>query len=462
MKNMKGIIFVVLFVFVSSISNAQMPSLDEFLPPAEDEPAKGKVAPTEIQEPQAIKVTKEVKTTDGDKTPVVQAANAQDAINKAVEVQREFDEDITEIKVGSGIGVVARGAASYEQYPNRNATLLSQRQAYVKAYMYAKKNLAEYMNGLTVDAQNELVESSDNIDTDQDSLANSKTVMMENNRQKVEGMLKGFVIYKVDDNLEEKLVTVSIVTTAKTRGETMQANAGTIVAKDFRLAMKQVLAKLKTGVLPPLGGKVISVPTKNQLFFLGFGSEIIRHNKNKTVMRKNKQLALKIAEMRAKSALLGLITGDQTSWSGDFSQSTEESLKQFNEINNEDPMNEKGAINFESLEDTRNTYLSRAKTTDAYRSAIKGQLPPGLKSSTWVNGDWGYALYLYNPESTKKADKIRSKMQESSILKRGNKMSPPGKQGSSLNHDDTSSTESNNQQNIQQGASGQISNDDDL
>lgn len=461
---MKKIIIFVASLFIASVSYAQMPSMDDFKSPAENVPSKGIVAPEEIQKPDSIKISKKVLSRDGSTTTIVKAAKTQDAINKAVEIQqREMSDDIIQIKVGSGIGIVARGVAEYQKYPNnRNATLLLQRQAYVKAFMFAKKNLAEYLYGLSDGAKQELIKSMEQIDTDQNSLVNSNDGMMETNEQKLEGLLKGFVIYKINDDPNEHLVTVSIVTTPKTRGETMQANSGTVVAKDFEIAMKQVLAKIKKGVLPPLGGKVISVPSKKQLFFVGYGSEIIRFNSNKSIMRKNKRLAVKIAKMRAKKALVALIIGDQASWTGNFSQNTSEGLKQFQQINEEDPLNKRGSVDFKSIGTTHSNYLNRMKNTDTYRFAQKGQLPPGLNSHSWINGDWAYALYMYNPNSTRQANSIKEKMQAPGILEKSNESSSTTKQGPSLEAGRDKPTMENNQLEIQRGPSGQISRDNEL
>lgn len=453
---MKKILFILVLLSIGSFSFAGAPSMDDFMIPAENDPAKGKFAPTEIKNPGAIKVTKETKVKDGKKTSVVRAADTQDAINKAIGVQREFDEDITEIKVGSGIGIVARGNSDYSIYKNRNASLLSQREAYVKAFLKAKKNLAGYLEGLTVDAQQELVDSIDNLDTDQESLANTKTVMTETNEQKLESLLRGFVIYKVNDNPQEKEVTVHIVTTPKTRGETMMANSGAILASDFRAAMKQVLAQLKTGILPPIGSKVISVPTKNQLFFISFGSEIIRFNKNKKVMKKNKASAIRIAKMRSVAGMVGLIIGDKTSWKGRISKSADENIQQFQELEKGDPLNKESGLNFMVLEKEKDTYISRQKETQNYRSAQKGKLPAGLRARTWSDGDWAYAMHFYNPFSTKQADKLRKKMQQSpGILQRGNAIN---------NESDQNKVETgeNNKRPIQKGTSGQVSSDKDL
>ena len=112
--------------------------VDDFQAPIADDPEKGIKAPTEVMAPES-RVSEEVITQDNEPTIVVEAAHTQDAINVAVKQMRKLDKMITKIKVGSGEGVVAKGSSIYKSFPNRNASLISKRLAYVKAHMLAKK-----------------------------------------------------------------------------------------------------------------------------------------------------------------------------------------------------------------------------------------------------------------------------------------------------------------------------------
>lgn len=445
-----------------------MPSMDDFLAPAANDEVKGVVAPTEVENLGAIEVTQEKLLENGKKIPVVKAANTQDAINKAVENNVKFRKSVTVIQVGTGKGVVASGVANYEEYENRNASLISKRQAYVKAFMTAKKNLTEHMHGLTSDAMQGFVESLDSYDTgDQEGLANTSAVMLETNEQKIEGMIRGYVVYSVSDDPEEKMVTIHIVSTPKTRGETLRASTGTLFATDFQSGMQQVFAELKTGVLPPVGSRVITVPSDqgNELFFISFGSAVNKINKNPTVERKLRMQAQQIARQRAAASMVALIRGEESAWKGGFTSATEEANRQFDEqIIGEDTDSAESTI--VEMDETMSTFTNRITSTDAYRFAQKGSLPPGLQPISWnsEDGDWSYAAYVYNPSLTASAEKARDAMMKNpSILERGNTINQSG--GSTGGREPSVSAdreEYGQDRPIQKGPSGSSTSDDDL
>ena len=470
----KNYVILPFIAFLASMANlsAQAPSLDDFLAsvpaddfqaPAADEPAKGVKAPTEIMAPEKVEVKKEVITTDKEPTVVVEAAHTQDAINESVKQMRELDEVITKIKVGSGEGIVTRGTAAYQAFANRNASLISKRLAYVKAHMQAKKNLAEHLHGLTNEGKESLTESLDTYDSDNDSLANTSSINSETINQKVEGVLRGTAIYSLNDDMEKKEVEVVIVTTPKTRGETMDVSGGVVKSKSAREGLAKVFTELKTGVLPPTGGKVISTDTASgrQLFFIAFGSEIIRSNKNSQIARTLKMQASKTAQMRAANSMCSLIIGEQAAWKGGVSTKTSEGQKQFNSAAAEDPATGENSVSAEPLENDISSFLSTMKQKNEYAFFSKGKLPPGLNATRWVSpdGDWSYAAYIYNPNITLDTTKLRDKINQTSILGKGDTLLNPDAPGGK---NSGGKKEPEGPKEVGKGPSGKISKDDDL
>jgi hypothetical protein len=447
--------------------SAQAPSLDDFMAPVADDASKGKKAPTEIQNPEQVSVTKEQVLESGPQTPVVEAGNTQDAINAAVKNNINIKTPITEIKVGSGRGVVCSGTSGYEVYENRNASLISKRLAYVKAFADAKKNLTQHLHGLSPDAKEDIVGSVDAYDSGSDSLANTMSGMNETNETKVEGMIRGYTIYSINDDTEKREVTVNIVTTPKTRGETMRATSGLLFAKDFKAGMEKVYSEIKAGVLPPAGSRVITVKSngKNELFFVAFGSEINRINKNPQVERELRKQSAQVAQQRAAAGLVALISGESSAWKGGFTNKNEEANKQFEEVP-EGPESQNTTI--VPVDETISTFKNRLASTSAYSFAQKGKLPPGLNAIMWESedGDWTYAAYIYNPSLTSQAEKTRDAMTKGpGILERGNSIGttsnsnsyPSISQGASSDR-----TDFGNSRPINQGATGSATTDDDL
>lgn len=414
---------ITLFAIAAFSVFAAEPTLEDFLTPAQD----GAKAPAKPKQPDKVKVTEEQLTEKGPKTPVVEGADIQDAAAATVMELEEEEEDVAVFKApGGGIGVMARGTAVYRTLSNRNASLISKRKAYVQAYLQAKGNLAQYTHGLTVDAAQELVTSIDAYDSATNSLANTAVVFNETNKQKLEGLLRGFVLYEVKDDVEEQEVSVTIATTPVTRGATMRTTPAVIIADDLAAGMEQVLVELRSAVIPPICSRVISVVDEkgNQdLYFVGFGSEIIRENKNKTVQKRLSQEAKRTAQMRASASLVSLIMGDQMAWSSGMTSQMLDQQKQFDLKG--DPMMD-GEESVVPVGNTLDVFQSRVQVTDAFKSAQKGQLPPGIsppKSWKSKDGDWYFAAYIYNPKMTVTGRELKKEMEKGpSILERGNKI----------------------------------------
>jgi hypothetical protein len=467
---------VSLFVLKTVALFGQAPSLDDFLAavpaddfqsPVADDPAKSVEAPIVVMAPEKVEVSEEIITKNDQPTLVVEAAHTQDAINESVKQMRKLDHLITKIKVGSGEGVVSRGIASYQDFPNRNASLISKRLAYIKAHMDAKKNLAEHFYGLNNEGKASLVESLETYDSENESLVNTSSVNSETINQKVEGLLRGSATYDVNDNQDEKEVEVVIVSTPKTRGETMDVSGGVINAKSAREGLAKVFNELKSGILPPVGGKVISSETSsgNQLYFISFASSIIPSHKNSQIARTLKMNAAKTAQMRAANSLCSLIIGEQAAWESGLSTKTNQESKEFSSVTSEDPANGQNSVSAEPLENVISSFLSTMKKKSEYSFFSKGQLPPGLNATRWISddGDWSYAAYIYNPGLTLEATQLNEKINQKNILDRGNSlMNKKSKASSSINIKSNDSQKKPNPKGVGKGPSGRVSQDDDL
>jgi len=270
-----------------------------------------------------------------------------------------------------------------------------------------------------------LVDSIDQFDTANDSLANTSVVFNETNKQKLEGLLRGYVLYKIETDEQEKEVAVTIAVTPVTRGATMRATPAVIVAKDVAKGMEQAMVELKSGAVPPICGRVIDVVNDKgdqELYFVGFGSAIIPKNKNKTIEKRLGQAARKRAQMRARASLVGLIMGDQLSWSIGMDMQTRDQQKQF-DLKADPMMGGDGVI---PLEGTMDVFRNRIQQTEAFRAAQKGTLPPGISPpQSWKSkdGDWYFSAYIYNPKMTAAGRELKKDIAEGpSILERGNKI----------------------------------------
>lgn len=395
---------------------------DDFLPPVMG-------GPSDVKQPDQVAM----------KGDTVQAATAQDAINVAVEKNVEQLEDNIEevgarmIQLSSGLGFVATGAATYRTMENPVATRIAKRKAYVIAFVQAKKNLAEILGGLENDSKQTIREALVNINLPDEEMTNISTESEESLRQAVEMMLRGFVIYEVKDDTSQNAVYVSIVTTPKTRGKLARPAPNAVEADDLREGVNQIIAEVRTGLVPPVGGRIITMRSTGETAFVGFGSSVVRTSGVRAAQLKLNLQAQKIASMQAKSALCGLIIGDRASWEGSVVESLQDEMQEFESLVADDPLAAKDPTAVRKLEEARNLFVSRLQTTDVYKSAQRGILPPGVNSKTWFDEDhaFAYGMSVYVPSLTNAAAGAAREMSESRIVQPIDDGGRSGKAGSS-------------------------------
>lgn len=424
-------------------------SADDFLPPVQAASEEEQDAITNIKQPDEV-----VEETGFDDKPAIKAASAQDAINAAV-THIPAGGGCLQIKFPSGFGWVASGVGTYMAMPDATATLTAQRLAYQKAYLQAKKSLAESLYGLSTTGLDSLSSEIDVIITGNDSAANTTEKSEESITERVNGLLRGYVVYSVNDEQDAQhgIVTVTIVTTPKTMGKFGRVGTSGLSADSVRDGLNHVLAELSSGLMPPVGGKTISVPQTGELAFVGFGTAVIVSNPNPAVQAKMTLNAQKIAQMRARSALCGIILGDDVAASSQLDEKTKELTAQFEEFENDDPLKAGAAadeVNVRKLEEQRVDFVNNQSFREEITSFRSGVLPAGVTVRTFFNENktMAEAVAIYLPSVTASADSARKTMQNSQIL------APVDAK--------MSSKTDNSGAMPQRGPSGQVSNDADL
>jgi hypothetical protein len=265
--------------------------------------------------------------------------------------------------------------------------------AYVIAFVKAKKNLAEILGGLKNEGRESIREELLNITLADQEMTNAATVSEEVLRQTVDMMLRGFVIYEVKDDTDQNAVFVSIVTTPQTRRHVHRPASNVVVAGDVQEGIDLVLDEIRTGLVPPVGGRIVSVPSTGQTAFVGFGSAIVHTSTNRAIQAKNNYTAKRIAGMRSKDALCGLLIGDRTTWEGGVVETLQDEVREFEPVMEEDPMAMDGKKMAQPLETFRSTQVFK----EVYESARKGILPPGVITKTWFDEDhaWSYGMSVF-------------------------------------------------------------------
>ncbi|TDE20578.1 hypothetical protein E1100_20620 [Vibrio owensii] len=353
------------------------------------------------------------------------------------------------IAVGSGIGILSTGSGSYETYENRNATLLSKRGAYMKAFQIAKKQLVENMEGMSNMCATAINETMDVIDTATEGAANTTSMMSDNCAESVKGALAGYVTFDVYDDPSENLVRVSLISTPKTREQTKRKVGALTQTTEPNVIFKQIIADLQAGVMPPVGAKVITNAETGESFVLGFGSSIIRDNKNKSVKRKLLGMSKSQAQAKARNGLIAVMQGEQVYWEGGFTENQLEKNEQF-----EYPPESVNPADAKVLAEDKHTFMNNIKSFDSYKSFAAGQVPPGVSVKTFKSsdGDWMLAVAVYAPslEATAKQAAAENKKR----VREG--------QNASSDHKISTTGGLTDGSNNTQGPSGQVSNANDL
>lgn len=403
MKPRYGIpLWSVLWLLATPVQSAP-PSADDFLPPVQASTPEQQQQLSQVQGP-----VQEVKDPATGQT-VVQGQTAQDAINFVVNKRSAGAE---QVKFGSGIGWVATGTGTYEVMENPTATRIAKRNAYVRAFLEAKANMAKSLSGLSSEGRTQLVEQMEQVTDAKADLGNFASTQEEKLEQAVQMLLKGFVTYAVEDDAAKKTVYVSIVTTPKTRGKFNRPSPNGLEADSIRDGLNQVLLEIQTGLIPPVGGKMIQVPATGEMAFVGFGSDVIRSSDNSALQQKMRLNATKIAEMRATDALVGLLIGDDSSWKSKLDESTQQTVKQFETSDNGQD------ASLQRFEKTRQSFLNVQKTSEQFQSLRSGVLPPGVTRKTFTSKDDAevYAVAVYIPSVSRQAAQTAKEMSQAQLL----------------------------------------------
>ena len=261
---------------------------------------------------------------------------------------------------------------------------------------------------------------------------------------------------------------MSIVTTPKTLGKMARLSSSFIEVETISEGVNEVINEIKSGIVPPVGGKAIQVRSTGETAFVGFGSAVIDKGVNKAIQVKLNLNSKKMAAARAKAALCGLMIGDKVIWEGGVSSEQQDETKGFNMT--DDPINENRAGNIDKLDKVREDFYNRTKSTDAYVSAQKGNLPPGVNSKDWIDseGAWAYSIAIYMPSATQAAADTKVDMDNAVIVqpikKKSNGTSGAGDNGAaeaSGSHRMNSQVRGEGEA-VEQGPTGQVSKDEDL
>mgnify|MGYP004203360053 FL=1 len=331
----------------------------------------------------------------------VHAETMQDGLNAANGLLSEDGDGVLLVSTKTGLGTIARASATYNTYENLNATLLAKRAAYFRAYQEAKKQLLVNFDGVQNSCEGAVNDELVDLQTGVESAANTFTETSEMCLETISGLLAAFVVYDVDDDVDNTQVSISVASSTKTRSAFSRLGEAVIRTGDPSAAFQNLMVEIARFATPPMGARLITAPDTGEQVVVGFGSSIIRTNKNKNVANRLAKAAKSNAETRARNALVQFLQGDRLYWEGGFDESQIEGSQQF-----EIPVDEQGNVGDpQVLENERNMFLNVLTDSQAYSTVSSGKLPPGVRTRSFTSqdGNWQFSVAVFSQSATAQA-----------------------------------------------------------
>lgn len=380
--------------------------------------------------PKDVAASKEIVAA---KTPALDALGKEDAESLA-KVKDSLDVGSRMHLFPSGLGFISVGKATYTSFQNPDATRIAKRFAYQDAYVDAKRNLARMLKGAVIASDEDIRKLARTVTTGEATVANAFKSMGDSKSEILSASMRGFVVYEVEDDGKGQ-IRVSIVSTPRTRAVVNHVSEEALDAKSLSDGLLATMTEIRTGVVPPIGGKIITIRGTNDVALVGFGSCVVASPSEPALQAAVRDAATRTAELRARASLVSLLNGDEATWRVKADQLTEEHVKQFEDVaGGRQAVAESEKLKAGSplraqpgakdgfgpseqsirlLERTQKYFLSDFKFTDEYKAALKGGLPPGVLPVSWVDSEKGtvYAAMVYSRRIAALAESANTQME---------------------------------------------------
>ena len=185
-------------------------------------------------------------------------------------------------------------------------------------------------------------------------------------------------------------------------------------AVSLEAGVAAVISEVKMGLVAPVGGRTIVVSGTGQIAWVGFGSEICRKNSNKKIQRVLKDDARETALERSKTALLGIINGQEIKAASKLEEELAEEIAESQVV-----IDAEGNETTVTLAEDKVTLGAQQMRASVIGTATVGKLPPGVNTQSYYtkDGNWSYAISVYWSDATEAAKNIAAGMAANSPLR---------------------------------------------
>lgn len=411
--------------FCASCWGAPRLTADDFMPVIQAESEKQREELLTVQHPEEVKTEVDPLT----KIETTSGKSLKDAINylikpyerrgvKAIRtgVRRASDPTGYSALVSTGLGSYNKNLRD----TNINAARISQRNAYLIALIDAKNQLVETLKGVNVSGKDIFSNEDTTSNTSANASSGGAVAVNQSARVDTKGILKGYVTYSTfDDGVSN--VYVTIVITPKTMQATQRPDEDNLIFNNLRDGITTALAEIQSGLVPPVGGRTITVPKTGEMGLVAFGSAIIQRADTPMAIAMQERNAEKIAKMRAQSELCAILAGDQVDGHKSYQESVIQAFgNSAQKTKEKDPMNQMtDESDFALVNSVKDEFMHNRQFNEAISNARHGVIPQGVNIISWTDdeGAWAYAVAVYIPSESNRAATDARTMEESQLIR---------------------------------------------
>lgn len=353
-----------------------------------DAPAgvENRAAMRQVKQPQKVEAKKNAALD----REVISGATDADAINEAASRLKAAGGGALYVKTESGLGVVGVGAAKLEPLAgtkNENLILPRRRYARAEAHLAAKAAIARLLDSTSESGRIELAR--------QRALLDDHSEKGElDARETASAFLRGAAFYDCEEASAGDRVFVTVISTPRTQGDVSADSADSLTASNLRAARDLVVREVESGVVPPSGGKVMTiVGDDRRVAWIAWDCAFVDRHPDPMVEQKIRLDAERGAEMNARAALLALLRGERIEVDRTFSSVVPDYSARAN------PGATDGAKAFQAR---RDRLLKQVVESESMASIVASRLPPGVETSLPRAVDDGlfvYSVAFFSPES---------------------------------------------------------------
>lgn len=330
--------------------------------------------------------------------PVISATSESDAINAAAQRLRERGGGALFVRTESGLGMVAVGKGAKgdaEGVTNETLRAMLERRARTEAYLDAKARIATLLSDVKVEGRVELMKQKHLLDDDKGSAANTGTNEETTLKEVVSAFLRGAVLYDITTDAASGGVLATVISTPRSQGEVAIEDASALTHSTIEGAKDLVVREVMTGVVPPLGGRVLTIVSQKQIAWIAWGCAYVSSNPDPKLAEATRKAAEAESRQLAEVALLAVMKGETVEIDKRSGDAFRDWRNQF-----EKPLRDSADSKVTRFASARRDLVHTLEQSEAMRTVAAGTLPRGFvcdPPKTSEDGRWVYTIAFYAP-----------------------------------------------------------------